>query len=232
MNIPIHFFYVSKNNVVCISLGKTVRIEIKTHASPEQCIIIHHFWELCFLTPFRSLQNHRVVCKRYHHRVVDRKNCPPCPLISYAHCFVQGIKVACEISTSIWQKKKIANRFEQFWVEICLKNFVCKIQNPGQITRPSIDLKVVLKRKSDKDFKKVGPICGYLSFKSQLTKVCAVLSWNYPQRRPLLTIFFCQIDVEISQATLISFTKQCAMSLWTSQFLRALLPDSISLQCN
>ena len=107
MNIPIHFFYVSKNNVVCISLGKTVRIEIKTHASPEQCIIIHHFWELCFLTPFRSLQNHRVVCKRYHHRVVDRKNCPPCPLISYAHCFVQGIKVACEISTSMWQKKKL-----------------------------------------------------------------------------------------------------------------------------
>ena len=85
--------------------------------SPEQCIIIHHFWELCFLTPFRSLQNHRVVCKRYHHRVVDRKNCQPCPLISYAHCFVQGIKVASEISTSMWQKKKIVNRFEQFWVE-------------------------------------------------------------------------------------------------------------------
>ena len=37
MNIPIHLFYVSKSNVVCISLGKTVRIEIKTHASPEQC---------------------------------------------------------------------------------------------------------------------------------------------------------------------------------------------------
>ena len=34
----------------------------------------------------------------------------------------------------------------------------------------SIDLKVVLKRKSDKDFKKVGPICGNLSFKSQLIK--------------------------------------------------------------
>ena len=85
-------------------------------------------------------------------------------------------------------RKKIANRFEQFWVEICLKNFVCKIQNPGQITRPSINLKVVLKKKSGKDFKKVGPICGYLSFKSQLTKVCAVLSWNYRQRRQFFSV--------------------------------------------
>ena len=51
------------------------------------------------------------------------------------------------------------------------------IQNPGQITRPSIDLKVVLKRKLDKDFKKVGPICGNLSFKSQLMKVWEVLSF-------------------------------------------------------
>ena len=58
------------------------------------------------------------------------------------------------------------------------KNFVCKIQNSGQITQPSIHLKVVLKRKFDKDFKKVGPICGNLSFKSQLMKVWAVLSWN------------------------------------------------------
>ena len=36
------------------------------------------------------------------------------------HCFVQGNNVAFEISTWIWQKK-IVNRFEQFWVEICLK---------------------------------------------------------------------------------------------------------------
>ena len=43
---------------------------------------------------------------------------------SYAHCFVQGIKVAFEISTSIWQKKKNVNRFEQFLVEFCLKNLV------------------------------------------------------------------------------------------------------------
>ena len=45
--------------------------------------------------------------------------------------------------------EKNVNRYEPFWVEICLKNFVCKIQNPGQITRPSINLKVVLKSKSD-----------------------------------------------------------------------------------
>ena len=42
------------------------------------------------------------------------------------HCFVQVIKVASEISTSIWQKKNL-NRFEQFWVEIYLKNLVRKI---------------------------------------------------------------------------------------------------------
>ena len=34
-----------------------------------------------------------------------------------------------------------------------------------------VDLTMVLKKKSDKDFKKVGSICGNLSFKSQLTKV-------------------------------------------------------------
>ena len=44
-----------------------------------------------------------------------------------------GLTKSSEISTSIWQKKNV-NRFEQFWVEICLDNFVCKIQNPGQIT--------------------------------------------------------------------------------------------------
>ena len=72
-------------------------------------------------------------------------------------------------------------KFEQFWVEIWLKNFVCKIQNSGQITHPSIDLKVVLKRKLAKDFKKVGPICGNLSYKSQLIRVWAVLGWNLPK---------------------------------------------------
>ena len=48
--------------------------------------------------------------------------------IKSAHCFVQDIKVAFDISSSIWQKK-IVNRFEQFWVEIYLKKFVRKIQN-------------------------------------------------------------------------------------------------------
>ena len=81
------------------------------------------------------------------------------------HWFVQDIEVAFEISTSIWQKK-VVNRFEQFWVEFYLKNFVYKIQNPGQITQSSIDLKVVLKRKLDKNLKKLGPICGNLSWKS------------------------------------------------------------------
>ena len=87
-------------------------------------------------------------------------------------------------------------------VEICLKSFVCKIQNPGQINWPSIDLKVVLKRKWDKNFKKVGPICGSLSFKSQKFQLkTAQTYWQY---------FFCQIDVEISKATLIFCKKQCA----------------------
>ena len=62
------------------------------------------------------------------------------------------------------------------------------IQNPGQITQPSIDLKAVLKRKSAKDFKKVSPICGNLSYKSQLMKVWAVLSWN------LIKKFVCKIQ--------------------------------------
>jgi hypothetical protein len=94
---------------------------------------------------------------------------------------VNLLVTAFEISTSIWQKK-ILNRFEQFWVEIYLKNFVRKIQNSGRITRPSIDLKVVLNRKIVKDFKKVGLICGNLSYKSQLMKVWAVLSWNLPKK--------------------------------------------------
>ena len=90
-----------------------------------------------------------------------------------SHGFVQGIKVACEITTSIWQKKNV-NGFEQFWVGIWTL-----IQNPDQITQPSIDLKVVLKRKLAKDFKKVSPICSNLSYKSQLVKVWSVLSWNF-----------------------------------------------------
>ena len=36
-----------------------------------------------------------------------------------------------------FDRKKVVNRFEQFGVEIYLKNFVRKIQNPGQITRSS-----------------------------------------------------------------------------------------------
>ena len=56
-----------------------------------------------------------------------------------AHCFVQDIKVAFEISPSIWQKT-ILNRLEQFWVEIYLKTLSA---NHGQITQPSIDLKVL-----------------------------------------------------------------------------------------
>ena len=65
----------------------------------------------------------------------------------------------------------------------------------------------------DKDFKKVGPICWNLSYKSQLTKVWAILScWlSFLGRKQLKTaqtywqfFFFCQIDVEISKATLIS----------------------------
>ena len=42
-----------------------------------------------------------------------------------------------------------------------------KIQNPGQITRPSIDMMAVLKGKSDKDFEKVVPICNIPSYNSQ-----------------------------------------------------------------
>ena len=56
------------------------------------------------------------------------------------------------------------------------KNFVCKIQNPGQITRPTIYLKMVLKRKLGKDFKKVGLICGNLSFMSNW---CGNLKSNF-----------------------------------------------------
>ena len=63
-------------------------------------------------------------------------------------------------------------------------NFVYKIQNPGQSCRPSIDLKTWKIWKLNKDFKKVGPICGNLSYKSQLTKVWAVLSWNLPKKLP------------------------------------------------
>ena len=72
---------------------------------------------------------------------------------------------------------KLSIRFEQFLVEICLKNFVCKIRNPGQI-----GLKTWKFWKLNKNFKKVGPICGNLSYKSQLTKVWAVLSWNLPKK--------------------------------------------------
>ena len=103
---------------------------------------------------------------------------------SAAHCFVEGIKVACEISTSIWQKKLWIFRFEQFWVEICLKNFVCKIQNPDQSCRPNIDLKTWKIWKLNKDFKKVGPICGNLSYKSQLMTVWTVLNSNLPKKLP------------------------------------------------
>ena len=60
--------------------------------------------------------------------------------------------------------------------------FFSKIQNPGQITLPSIDMMAVLKGKSDKDFKEVVPICGNLSYKSQFLKVWAVLRCNLPKK--------------------------------------------------
>ena len=53
------------------------------------------------------------------------------------------------------------------------------------------DSKGVLEKKSDKDFKKISPICGSLSSKSQSTKVWAILSWNYNQRRPFFLSNWC-----------------------------------------
>ena len=73
---------------------------------------------------------------------------------SLNHCFVEHF----EISKSIWQKKIVTCRFVSFF---------SKIQNPGQITRPSIDMTAVLKGKSDKNFKKVVPIRGNLFYSSQ-----------------------------------------------------------------
>ena len=61
--------------------------------------------------------------------------------------------------------------------------FLTEHNQRSPITQPKrgpffsfLELNVVLKRKSDKDFKKVGPICGNLYYKSQLTKVWVVLS--------------------------------------------------------
>ena len=57
-------------------------------------------------------------------------------------------------------------------------NSFLAISASGQIThQPSIDLKVVLDRKLAKNFKKIGPICCNLSYKSQLLKVWEVLSF-------------------------------------------------------
>ena len=53
--------------------------------------------------------------------------------------------------------KGVAGRFVLF----CSKN-----QNPGQSCRPGIDLTMVLKQKSDKNFKKVGTKRGNPSYNS------------------------------------------------------------------
>ena len=78
-------------------------------------------------------------------------------------------------------------KFWGVWGVICLKKlrhqfmpFFSKIQNPGQITRPSIAMMVVLKAKSDMDFKKVVPICGNPSYNSQ----CLLFWRNLTQKMP------------------------------------------------
>ena len=138
-------------------------------------------------------------------------------LFNASNCFVQDIKVAFEISTSIWQKK-ILNRFEQFWVEIYFKKLIL---NPGQITWPSINLKVVLKRKLAKNFKKVGSICGNLSYKSQLLKVWAVFSFGLS--------FLSRIQLKTSQTYWHFFSVKL---MWKSQKqLLYLVQSSVRVCC-
>ena len=60
-----------------------------------------------------------------------------------------------------------------------------KIQNPGQITRPSIDTTAVLKGKSDKYFKKVVPIRGNHPIIHIYCKL-QVLRCNLPKNTSLL----------------------------------------------
>ena len=68
-----------------------------------------------------------------------------------------------EISTHQFDRKKVSciqgvtGRFVLF----CSKN-----QNPGQSCHPSIDLTMVIKQKSDKDFKNVGTKRGDPSYNS------------------------------------------------------------------
>ena len=87
-------------------------------------------------------------------------------------------------------KKVVYWKFEQFWGAICLKKvrrrfmpFVSKIQNPVQITHPSIDMIAVLKGKSDKDFEKVVSIWDSPSYNSQ----CLLFWRNFT---PKMQFFF------------------------------------------
>jgi hypothetical protein len=71
-----------------------------------------------------------------------------------------------------FDRKKMSIGLSSLELKFTLKTL---IQNPGQITRPSINLKVVLKRKLAKDFKKVGPICGnpwLISFLEPPSNLC------------------------------------------------------------
>ena len=82
------------------------------------------------------------------------------PLIATEHtALYKGSKLLVRLPHQ-FDRKKMSMGLSSFELEIALKTL---IQNPGQITQPRIDLKVVLKRKLAKDFKKVGPICSNLS---------------------------------------------------------------------
>ena len=72
-----------------------------------------------------------------------------------------------DFHTSIWQKKIscIQGVTDGQFVSFCSKN-----QNPGQSCRPTIDLTMVLKQKSNKDFKKVVTYRGNPSYNSWLSK--------------------------------------------------------------
>ena len=59
-----------------------------------------------------------------------------------------------------FDRKKFSIGLSSFKLKFTYKTL---IQNPGQITRPIINLKMVLKRKLAKNFEKVGTICGNLS---------------------------------------------------------------------
>ena len=62
--------------------------------------------------------------------------------------------------------------------ELSTRVIFSKIQNPGEITCLSIDMTAVLKRKSEKDFKKLVPICGNLSYNLEFEQFLAQSNIN------------------------------------------------------